>query len=649
MSEQLGASSSDDEAFELPAELVTRYADSTKGLFAPAVVIHEDDESGQKLLYSLSILQRVFLTIDDPRLSYCGSLLGSFMLSVILLSCTFYVISSLNEFKYFPATCDAPVCSNDPALCPGTEVCEPIPQEWMNIIELLCVIIFTVEYMSRVLLVWTVPPRLAQILRPQAKVTTLHDDVEFDPTKEANPEYLLLHELRFFKEHLDRFEVQKKEDAERLREIRAKDRGRTGNIGSDNGAGGGKTLHQEIAYWNQFSLLLDDSASYSGFSKTLYYIRKPLNVIDLLAVLPFYLELILTSGASVSVVRVLRLARVFRVFKMGKNSKGVKMLSDTLAASIAALSLLAFFVALGLVLFGAICYFVEGGTYTVTADYPHGAYLRKDFFGVDEISPFRSILTACYWAVITSTTVGYGDLVTESTEGKVLAILCAYYGVLLLALPITVIGNNFRKLYESQNGRSNDVLIYDCLMGISKSVHMECADVERGKASQESTQKYIFSRIMGIISTFDPTKQDLLKDMITAASDQANQEKAEEMKEYLLRDRDKNGLESNTRMGCSVGKEDSTLASPSGPRPLVTDSIPELRQMTVAQAHSVMLRKKLKKRLWTMPREPEGMHDGFYKLGHFSSTKHAVIGTISDVGVVLEKLERLRSNLNFNS
>jgi hypothetical protein len=249
-----------------------------------------------------------------------------------------------------------------------------------------------------------------------------------------------------------------------------------------------------------------------------------------LAVLPFYVELFISAGASVTVIRVLRLARVFRVFKMGKNSKGVDMLAKTFYNSLPALSLLAFFIALGVILFGAVIFFLEQGTFTVNEDFPRGAYLRKNIIGVDEVSPYNNILTSSYWAVVVSTTVGYGDLTPTSTAGLCIACLCAYYGVLLLALPITVIGSNFSKLYEASNGKDDEVLVLDCLDGISKTVYLECLSAEQTShygldSINGTTQSCIYGKLMGIISTFDATKQSLMKDAISKANDHSNRNK----------------------------------------------------------------------------------------------------------------------------
>ncbi len=80
-----------------------------------------------------------------------------------------------------------------------------------------------------------------------------------------------------------------------------------------------------------------------------------------------------------------------------------------MAKSVETLALLLFFVLIAVVLFGSIIYLTERGSFVVNADFPEGAYLRwNGIHAAKEQSPFESILISCYWAVVTSTTVGYG-------------------------------------------------------------------------------------------------------------------------------------------------------------------------------------------------------------------------------------------------
>ena len=137
-----------------------------------------------------------------------------------------------------------------------------------------------------------------------------------------------------------------------------------------------------------------------------------MNLIDIVAIVPWYIELILGAGAGqLAVLRVLRLARVFRIFKVGKHAEGITMLANVMVQSLPALNLLAFFGAIGVVCFGSMIYFAEKGDWQPPNDaYPKGAYLRPDVYGnemADE-SPFSSIPRSFWWVMTTATTVGYG-------------------------------------------------------------------------------------------------------------------------------------------------------------------------------------------------------------------------------------------------
>lgn len=111
------------------------------------------------------------------------------------------------------------------------------------------------------------------------------------------------------------------------------------------------------------------------------YVLHIMNLVDLLAIVPFYLEYLASTGSSIAIIRVLRLARMLRIFKASKYNEGTSLLLNTLTRSFSALSLLFFFTAIGVILFGSLIYFMESGTYKVTEEYPNGAYLRNTLVG----------------------------------------------------------------------------------------------------------------------------------------------------------------------------------------------------------------------------------------------------------------------------
>ncbi|XP_032233024.2 potassium voltage-gated channel subfamily A member 1 isoform X2 [Nematostella vectensis] len=164
----------------------------------------------------------------------------------------------------------------------------------------------------------------------------------------------------------------------------------------------------------------------------LIFIRSFLNMIDIVAILPYYITLPMqdTKASSLGVLRVIRLVRVFRIFKLSRHSRGLQILGHTLRASLRELGLLIFFLLIGVILFSSAVYYAEGG---------------------EKGTHFKSIPDAFWWAVVTMTTVGYGDMRPITVWGKIVGSLCAISGVLTIALPVPVIVSNFNYFYHREN------------------------------------------------------------------------------------------------------------------------------------------------------------------------------------------------------
>lgn len=153
------------------------------------------------------------------------------------------------------------------------------------------------------------------------------------------------------------------------------------------------------------------------------FARQYLNLVDVLAVLPYYL-VHLSGGRLGSGLEAVRLIRVLRVMKMSKYSSGVTVLVSALQVSLQPLMVLVFFVLIAVIVFSSLLYYAE-----------------KE----DPETLFISIPATFWWSFVTMTTVGYGDMVPMTTLGMTLGCFVMLCGVLLLALPITVIGANFAK------------------------------------------------------------------------------------------------------------------------------------------------------------------------------------------------------------
>lgn len=333
----------------------------------------EEEAPGEK-----TIRQKIWEGLDDPSSSRLAYWFSISVLSLILLSCTAFVVETI------------------PSMC-----CGRYDDVWERI-ETVCVAVFTFEYLSRFIVV---------------------------PTNSENEGLLSTTELSGFKPEL----------MTRLR----------------------------------------------------FFIR-PLNAVDFAAIFPFYLQYLAPgdTGGTTSFLRVIRLARVFRLFKLSKYSQGMWLLSATMVRSWRALGMLGFFMLISVVLFSSVMYFVERGDYffctpeAVAQDlcleseignrtegqglehcqawaeerygfplkccWGEGWYVSQDANGdgcVDK-SQFESIVATAWWCVVTMTTVGYGDVLVHTTLGKVVATATMLSGILILALPITVIGSNFNLEYE---------------------------------------------------------------------------------------------------------------------------------------------------------------------------------------------------------
>ncbi|XP_071458688.1 voltage-gated potassium channel regulatory subunit KCNG2 isoform X2 [Marmota flaviventris] len=186
--------------------------------------------------------------------------------------------------------------------------------------------------------------------------------------------------------------------------------------------------------WFSFEFLLRSLQAESKCA----FLRRPLNIIDILAILPFYVSLLvgLAAGPAGSklleraglVLRLLRALRVLYVMRLARHSLGLRSLGLTVRRCAREFGLLLLFLCVAMALFAPLVHLAEREL---------GA--RRDF---------SSVPASYWWAVISMTTVGYGDMVPRSLPGQVVALSSILSGILLMAFPVTSIFHTFSRSYS---------------------------------------------------------------------------------------------------------------------------------------------------------------------------------------------------------
>ena len=204
-----------------------------------------------------------------------------------------------------------------------------------------------------------------------------------------------------------------------------------------------------VVFSSELTVKLASCPSIKGFFSSY------LNWIDVLAVLPFYVELAAASLdlKGTRVLRIVRLVRVFRVLKLGGKFEKLQVVSSAMRDSMDMLAMMMFLLILSIIIFSTLAYFCEEGHHDCPAEaqwcleegtVPEGFDGDlDDCIAACPYNYFQSIPHAFWWCMVTLMTVGYGDAVTVTVLGKVVASITMVVSVLILALPISVIGANF--------------------------------------------------------------------------------------------------------------------------------------------------------------------------------------------------------------
>lgn len=159
------------------------------------------------------------------------------------------------------------------------------------------------------------------------------------------------------------------------------------------------------------------------------YARSFLGLVDLLAILPTYLSVVVPGGQVLTVVRILRVLRVFRILKLAQYTGEARVLALALRASRYKITVFVFTVVTIVVIVGSLMYLIEG---------PENG--------------FTSIPAGVYWGVVTLTTVGFGDITPQTPAGQAMATVVMILGYGIIAVPTGIVTAELA--YASREGRA---------------------------------------------------------------------------------------------------------------------------------------------------------------------------------------------------
>ena len=184
------------------------------------------------------------------------------------------------------------------------------------------------------------------------------------------------------------------------------------------------SVREHIAYFVNIQATLDHTPCHT------------MAIIDLIAIIPYYIGLMVGSGAasSLAVVRILRLARVLRLLKLSRHSPELQNMVSCFVQTWREALVFCFMVIIAIVLISSLVFYCEEGQYPDT--------------------DFTSIPATFWYGAMTVTTVGYGDMSPSTTAGKIVAAFCILFCIILLSIPASIFIAEYMRLHEIRKAMS---------------------------------------------------------------------------------------------------------------------------------------------------------------------------------------------------
>lgn len=187
------------------------------------------------------------------------------------------------------------------------------------------------------------------------------------------------------------------------------------------------------------------------------YWLQPFTWIDLISVVPFFLELfqVIPSDSrgrtayALRLIRLARLTRILRMFKLGRHSQGIQLLMIAVSRARLAIVWMCMLIVMAVVLFASFMFFAE--VKDAELDEGRGRWVRSESSGYADRGKdiqFQSIFDAMWWALGTLTGCSYGDQVPVTDDGRAVASVCMVTGLLVTAYPITILSINFSDVWD---------------------------------------------------------------------------------------------------------------------------------------------------------------------------------------------------------